>query len=84
MGKIKLIFKKVWFISNLFFIFVKKKIMKYINILTKQEVIVSDLFAAGVCIKTRGKSFVVFKKEGDSYSMVMENREFHTLYEKCC
>lgn len=56
--------------------------MEYENVMTKKVVIVSDMIAAGMCEKTIGMTFVIFKGEGDEISKVMESRNFHTEYEK--
>ncbi len=50
--------------------------------MTKKEVIVSDMIATGICEKTIGMTFVVFKGENDEISKVMESRNFHTYYDK--
>ena len=49
----------------------------------KKEIFVIDKIAAGVCDKTMGKTFVLFKMNlDDKFSRVMEHTEFYKKYEK--
>lgn len=55
---------------------------KYINVKDGTIVIVSNINAAGMCEKTIGLTFVIYKSENSTldYPFVMENCEFHKKY----
>ena len=57
---------------------------KYKSRTTTNVVEVSDLRSAGMCKRTLGYTFVIYKFEDENYefSRIMEHREFHKKYEE--
>jgi hypothetical protein len=57
--------------------------MKYKHLKTKEEVIVIDRIAAGVCYETMGGTFIIFKDNEDAkYHKIMRDVRFYQNYEE--
>ena len=56
--------------------------IKYYDKNTNEIVEVIDLIAAGMCKRTIGKTFVIYKIKEIKYYMIMNYIEFYEKYEK--